>query len=544
MWTAALLLSLADAEACGGFFCNSQAQPIDQAGERIVFALDEGHVDVHVQISYTGTADSFAWLVPAPAVPELFLSTDELFRVLDRATAPRFQLNYQMEEGCPRSRGGKDDGGASFDSDDVFEDTSGGPQVTVASEAQLGPYETVVLQGTSSAAILDWLQAHEYLIPDDIGASLDPYVATGSWFVALRLQKDRGTGELTPLGMRYAGTEPVIPLTLTRIAAVPDMPLIPWVFGPGRAVPENYLHVQINQAAIDWPNSGANYSSVVGQAADEAGGQAFATDFSGSPASMSGQLLRNGRFDLTALQTAPTPEAFVFRVLQQGFPRGELLYNLLDDLVPDVRDRAAEISADTGIFAGDTDPPLPPEGTPPFDAAPWVELLRVSFIEPLERAEALFNLPWVTRMTSSASPSEMNLDPRFVINPDLPSVPQTRTATWELDCDGDNIERLILSDGTVIAQPTSAWLQAHGEDSDSWADPFSEHAAATIEQTGRSGSPTTITDNREAIQAAIDSRNREVGLRRALNSGGCGCATTGDGSAAVLALALLLRRRR
>ena len=41
-------------------------------------------------------------------------------------------------------------------------------------------------------------------------------------------------------------------------------------------------HVQINEAAIDWLNRGSNYSDVVSQAADEAGGRAFATDYAGS----------------------------------------------------------------------------------------------------------------------------------------------------------------------------------------------------------------------------------------------------------------------
>ena len=56
------------ANACGGFFCGP-TDPIDQAGENILFAVDKaaGEVTVHVQIQYEGPAEEFAWILPAPA---------------------------------------------------------------------------------------------------------------------------------------------------------------------------------------------------------------------------------------------------------------------------------------------------------------------------------------------------------------------------------------------------------------------------------------------------------------------------------------------
>ena len=54
-----------------------------------------------------------------------------------------------------------------------------------------------------------------------------------------------------------------------------------------RSVPLNYLHVQINEAALDLSNGGQNYPDVVSQAMDEAGGKAFTTDFAGE---LDGQL--------------------------------------------------------------------------------------------------------------------------------------------------------------------------------------------------------------------------------------------------------------
>ncbi len=54
------------AEACGCFAPPSPAEPVVQAGERIVFSHKDGKVTAHIQIQYQGDADEFAWLVPMP----------------------------------------------------------------------------------------------------------------------------------------------------------------------------------------------------------------------------------------------------------------------------------------------------------------------------------------------------------------------------------------------------------------------------------------------------------------------------------------------
>ena len=46
LWSAA-----PDARACGGTFCDvgPAAMPVDQTGENILFVIDEGFVEAHVQ---------------------------------------------------------------------------------------------------------------------------------------------------------------------------------------------------------------------------------------------------------------------------------------------------------------------------------------------------------------------------------------------------------------------------------------------------------------------------------------------------------------
>ncbi|MEM6930409.1 MAG: DUF2330 domain-containing protein, partial [Myxococcota bacterium] len=79
MWTLIAAMTT-DALACGGLFCNI-AQPVLQNAERIVFEIDREQeiVETHVQISYEGPAEEFAWVVPVAAEPDLFLSTQGLF---------------------------------------------------------------------------------------------------------------------------------------------------------------------------------------------------------------------------------------------------------------------------------------------------------------------------------------------------------------------------------------------------------------------------------------------------------------------------------
>jgi len=49
------------AQACGGFFC-SQAQPVNQAAERIIFSQNgDGTVTAVIQILYQGPSEHFSW---------------------------------------------------------------------------------------------------------------------------------------------------------------------------------------------------------------------------------------------------------------------------------------------------------------------------------------------------------------------------------------------------------------------------------------------------------------------------------------------------
>jgi len=45
--------------------------PVDQTGETVLFVLDEGQLQTHIQIRYDPQteAERFAWVIPVMAIP-------------------------------------------------------------------------------------------------------------------------------------------------------------------------------------------------------------------------------------------------------------------------------------------------------------------------------------------------------------------------------------------------------------------------------------------------------------------------------------------
>lgn len=98
-----------EANACGGTFCDAgpQVMPVDQRGENILFVMQDGWVEAHVQIQYTGDPAKFAWIVPVMAMPEISAGSDPLFANLLAGTVPTFTLDTRFED-CDGGGGGSD----------------------------------------------------------------------------------------------------------------------------------------------------------------------------------------------------------------------------------------------------------------------------------------------------------------------------------------------------------------------------------------------------------------------------------------------------
>jgi len=546
VWT--LLAALGTpAHACGGLFCNV-AQPVIQNAERIVFDVDrdEERVEMHVQISYEGPAEEFAWVVPVSSLPELFVSSQGLFDTLALQTAPTFVLNTVQEGKCTFGRGLF--GGVDFsaiESAPVPADAGGSTGVVVLAEQRVGPYETLTLKADSSAALVDFLQKNDYDLTDQLGDVLAPYVADEAYFVALRLAKDEDTGDIAPLGLTYQGTQASIPIQLTAVAAADDMRLEVYLFSDVRAVPESYLHVQINEAAIDWWNQGQNYPDVITQAADEAGGNAFATDYFGEPTA--------------GYEVNPDIETWL-----RDARTGEDWVSLASfNLGVQVNDEIAAAIADAVGLPLGVDPidfvncPTCFDGWQSgaaFDPGPATDEFMTDIVEPLIFAERLFDRPRLTRLTSSLSANEMTVDPVFTLNADMDDqadfVSNVHNADLVYECgNGTRFERaerrLELTDGRVIRLPSEEWFTDNETTEFELIEELGATKAQVIERTGDEGEPEVLFDFTAELFDLVDNHNANV---RTLLSGCGGCQAQGGApSAALLALALGLvglRRRR
>ncbi len=504
-----LVLSVPAARACGGFFCTTV--PMNQVAENILFIQGDGTVTTHVQIQYSGTAADFAWILPLPTVPELAVSHNQIFTQLQRATQPSFQLNFQWDVGCQ------------FEIFTAETGESSTPDVLIASEERVGPYDTAVISSEDAQAVVDWLVENGYQLGDLGVELLTPYVEEGFYFLALKLASDRDVGDLQPIAATYAADAPGIPIRLTAVATEPDLGILTYILGEHRAVPTNYRHVQINQAAVDWFSGGFNYPDVVTQAANEAGGQAFVTDYAGPS-----QIVRDffwWRFDLAQLRQQDHPADFLNAALRQGFPPDAQMQTLLRRHIP-MPPAVLEEGVLEVMFAGNREvyEQAREEGRLQgvaersfynnmraydrwiadlaFDANAFVDDLERIVVEPLESVRQLLEeKPYLTRLYTTLSADEMTLDPMFAYNPDLPAVSNVHAADAYWDCADpettpfEEWELVVsLADGRELRTLPFAF-------DDPLRVPVGQPAAAIIEQLSTSGPPQVIRALPTAIEA-------------------------------------------
>ncbi len=411
--------------ACGGFFCGGT--PIDQTGEDVLFAVDGRNIESHVRISYTGDAEAFSWVVPVPGIPELDIGSDTLFDTMASVTSPSFMLEVGDSE-CqgPYTYGWwGDDDLADSDGNPSPAGDGDGPGVQVLAEVQVGAYEAVVLGATSSQALLDWLNCNGYRIAQSALPRVEAYLAENMNFLGLKLANGYGTGDLAPIVMKYVAPRPVIPLVLTAVATQPNLRIRTYLLGDNRAVPFNYDHVWVNDARINWANGGwwagpwntsGEYEALVGRAVDEAGGNAFVTDYAGTSSLLADRIYPEQGYDVDSLRQVTDPAEFVQNALWLGLPRNATMQNLLRRHIPmpqDLVDQGVEERDFYNNLQGwaewlqDLD----------FDPDAFVNDLNELLLAPMEAAQQLFDderYPWLTRMQTTMSGWEMNADPAFL----------------------------------------------------------------------------------------------------------------------------------
>ena len=532
----ALLLSATPAHACGCFAAPDPSVPVVQAGERILFAYEEGEVIAHIQIQYEGEASEFGWLLPLPSEPTLELGVEELFQQLINQTQPRYRLRRQFNVcngAVPASSESGRDGDFSGDDD---------PDSVLAFEGSIGPFDFAVIKADRRQEMVNWLNDNRYVVPANSDSAIDRYIFEGAYFLALKLRKGNDAGDIQPIVVRYRSDLAMIPIVLTSIGATEDMGVQSFILGESRAIPRNYRHTVLNYEKIDWFTAGSNYNDVIIAATNEAEkGQSFVTEYAGSSEIMRGLLNFEGRFgSRTAFETETDAGRFVSMLRSEGFAWDTIVTGALEAAFPMPESVAQAGISEEEYYASldfylngfrEDNPSLFEDVDLSFDAAALTAFLWERIVVPTQNAGALFDkASTLTRLYTTLSPEEMTEDPVFSFNPDLPDVSNIHEATLETDCDDTDRSILTLPDGRrFFVRDQSAWIERTGPEV-----PFSRR----IELLRDEGAPIIAVDNETRISSSD------------VDDGGCGCTTSGrpSTSAAWLGLfvvaGLLWRRRR
>ena len=557
------LLIPVTADACGGTFCDNgpTAMPVDQTGENILFKIDETSVEAHIQIQIDPNteAEEFAWVIPVTSLPEFFVGSQQLFDNMLAGSVPIYGRTFTSDQ-CGGGFGdtGANDGAASSggwgETGGGDEGDSGGPEgPDVVFKGSVGAFDIAVLNGGTVEGVMQWLEDNNYQQDPNSEPLLAQYLEEDFMFVALKLGVETGVDEVHPIVIKYDGDEPCVPIRLTQIAAVDDMEIRTFFLGDGRVVPQNYRHVLVNPLKIDWLADGANYKEVISLAVDapQADGNAFVTEYAGPSNVVNVNGLFNASWDRASYMAFPdSPVGVIEQLTQDNLlfcdPDFDLncvgLHPLVDPII------AQFIPVPDGVSQAEFYSCLECY-VDLIDAAAWdanamATMLDERVFAPALRAvELVQDNPYLTRMYTTISPSEMNADPIFRANASLPDVPSFRQAEQRTLCNNSRI--ITLPDGRQVYFPADedlVWPAFPDEM------PYDED----ILQEGMADDAPLINlvDNTEQINDLLDAYNRSKGFGDGSEGAG-GCTLEQSGSAGGLAFGFmalglfgLIRRRR
>jgi MYXO-CTERM domain-containing protein len=427
-------------------------------------------------------------------------------------------------------------------------DSGASSGVQVLFRGAVGPYDSAVIQSSDPAEMRAWLETNGYAVTDRMMEAVLPYVAKGDALLALKLLNGKSSGDIQPIWVTMEGSEVCVPIRLTAIAAIEDMDITTTVFSDlGRAIPENYFHVELNLARIDWLSFGSNYRQLVGAAADEGSGNAFVTEYSGSARVFDERLYSSGRYDRSAIENANDDAASVIIALQNEnlAIHPEVAAVLLEAIGPEVLEgrgisASAFLNCPTCFTGSIAD--LHVASSSVADAV-WSRV-----VEPLRDLQReLDSYAYSTRLYTLLSPEEMMVDPQFAFRTDLPDVSNVHRARAITDCSngGPRSEAPVFVEIEETGQLVP--LGKNASDGD-YLDALP--ASAHIEQLAQG---LVVEDHSQYIERVIDSRTAVTGRPGdPAPSTSCGCRSGGDASfetlllaalAALAALALRIRSR-
>lgn len=197
-------LALAD----GAFFPTEQQWKqmrerslINEPEQKAVVFFSKGTEQLIISPSYEGPSSSFAWVVPVPSRPKVEILQGAIFH----------ELAKLVEPARPKGRG-----------DSAVPLKSAPGAVTVLERKTVGAYDVSVLQATDGQALMKWLKANKYHLPEKAAKPMQDYAKQKWTFVASRIKvpadaKGLRNGTLAPLRLTFGAKKPVYPLKLSSV---------------------------------------------------------------------------------------------------------------------------------------------------------------------------------------------------------------------------------------------------------------------------------------------------------------------------------------
>lgn len=195
--------------ADGGFMPNEwswakspEHSLINEPEQKAAIFFAKGKERLIISPSFEGSAGDFAWVVPVPARPAVRIIKGSLFHELkDIAVSQLQEIPHRMSAKGP----------------------SGSPDVNVMERKTVGAYDVSVLSSTDGKALIRWLKANKYHVPEKAGKITEYYTKKKWVFVASRIKapgdskKGLRDGTLAPLSLEFPSKHPIYPMRMSAI---------------------------------------------------------------------------------------------------------------------------------------------------------------------------------------------------------------------------------------------------------------------------------------------------------------------------------------
>jgi hypothetical protein len=200
----------------------------------------------------------------------------------------------------------------------------------------------------------------------------------------------------------------------------------------------NYEEFTVNLAKLDWFGNGANYDRLVGDAANEAGGNAFLAEYA-QPTASAATWFNVSPAAQSALAAATTPLAFMNALQALGLPVSGRVLEVLRAQAPEPASLKAQGVTEAQFYGAPYYYLNISMYTPQFDSTAAAAQMETDVFAPMRAMRILFTThAYLTRLATFISPEEMTKDPLFITNPTLPAISNVHTAVAHVLCGNED----------------------------------------------------------------------------------------------------------